>query len=373
MRILHILAPAKTGGLEQVVRMLATAQQLSGHDVLVAPVLTARAAEHPFVASLRQAGVRAVEISLPRRAYHRERREVAELCRRWKPDIVHTHGYRPDVISARVAQRAGIPIISTVHGFTGGDWKNRLYEHVQRRSLRKFDAVVAVSHRLAHDLTRLGLDGTQLHVIPNAWPEMSKTIDRRTARSRLEIPEGVLHLGWVGRLSPEKGLDILIEALPSLADLAMLVSIVGDGPQREACRRRARVLGVDGLLRWHGVIQDASRLFAAFDLFVLSSRTEGTPVVLFEAMAAGVPIVAAPVGGVPEMLGQSEAFFFQPEDPDSLANAIRFARLDQDEARARAASAKERLCEVFAVGRWQAHYENVYECACKRKLRGLES
>jgi glycosyltransferase involved in cell wall biosynthesis len=146
--VLHVVAPAAFGGLERVVTMLAGGMRGLGHDVHVTAIVDGRGAEQSFLVALAAAGVPTRALAVPGRAYGTERAAIAQLCREIRPDVVHTHGYRPDVVDAGVARRLGIPIVTTVHGFTGGGWKNRLYEWVQCRAFRRFDAVVAVSRPL---------------------------------------------------------------------------------------------------------------------------------------------------------------------------------------------------------------------------------
>src|SRR5206468_931748 len=136
---------------------------------------------------------------------------------------------------------------------------------------------------------------------PNAWRRIAPALDRDAARRTLGIPREDFVVGWVGRLSVEKGPDVLLEALPHLNTVPLTISLIGGGTgaEQRALRARADKLGVADHIRWHGVVPDAERVYTAFDVCVLSSRTEGTPVVLFEAMAAGVPVVATAVGGVP--------------------------------------------------------------------------
>src|SRR5438874_5046999 len=169
MVVLQVVAPAEFGGLERVAHALAHGLHGLGHDVHVAIVLDVAAERHPFLTPLADCGIATHALELPMRAYWRERRAVAALCRRIRPDVIHTHGYRPDVVDASVARRLGIPTVTTVHGFTGGGWKNRLYERLQRRAFRRFDAVVAVSEPLKAQLTRAGVPATSVHVIRNAW------------------------------------------------------------------------------------------------------------------------------------------------------------------------------------------------------------
>lgn len=358
--MLHIVAPCEVGGLERVVQALAAGQHRAGHRVTVAVVLGNRAADHPFLRPLAEAGVELVRLRLPPRAYLRERAAVVELCRRLRPDVVHTHGYRVDVVDAAAARRLGFPTVTTVHGFTGGDLKNRIYQRLQRRAFRRFDAVVAVSRPLARDLARAAVPAERLHVIPNAWPAGPAPLPRDRARRILALAEERFQVGWVGRLTPEKGPDLLLAAVERLLDLPLAVSVVGDGRMRPRLQALAARCGLGEQVRWLGNVPDAGRLFSAFDVFVLSSRSEGTPMVLFEAMAAGTPIVATAVGGVPDVVSSQEALLVAPEDPAALADAIRRVHANARAAAARARRGRERLAREFALAPWLARYDHVY-------------
>ena len=360
MRILHVVAPADVGGLERVVQLLAWGQACAGQDVHVAVVLDHANADHPLLDALAASGATTHPIVLPRRGYWRERAAMLELCRRLRPVVVHTHGYRPDVVDAGVARRLGIPTVTTVHGFTGGDWKNRFYERPQRRAHRRFDAVVGVSRPLVEQLIRAGVPPHRVHFVQNAWQETAPPLERTAVRRALGIPARCLHVGWVGRLSHEKGLDVLLDALPHLRDLPFIISVVGAGVERVSLQARARDLGLDGRILWHDTVPEAGRRFAAFDVFVLSSRTEGTPIVLFEAMAAGVPIVATRVGGVPDVVSLAEAALVAPDDPGALAAEMRTVYHNPTTARARAHRARERLLRDFAVAPWLDRYTAIY-------------
>src|SRR5437588_49382 len=213
LAVLHVIAPGDVGGAERVVHTLATGQHRAGHRVAVATVLGNGADRQLFLAPLDQAGVETMTLRISPRAYGRERAAIVELCRRLRPDVVHTHGYHVDVVDAGAARRAGVPTVTTVHGFTGGDFKNWIYERLQRRAFRRFDAVVAVSRPLARDLERTGVPPARLHIVPNAWPAQDPPpFGRNQAREQLEVPEGRFHVGWVGRLTREKGLDVLLAA-----------------------------------------------------------------------------------------------------------------------------------------------------------------
>jgi len=360
VRLLHVLAPGAVGGLERVVQLLAHGQAHAGDDVHVAAVLDQAHAGHPLLDALAAGGVTTHVIVLPGRRYWRERAAILELGGRLRPVVVHTHGYRPDVVDAAAARRLGIPTVTTVHGFTGGDWKNRLYERLQRRAHRRFDAVVAVSRPLVEQLIESGVPAHRVHLVQNAWQETAPPLDHPAARRALGLREDGFLIGWVGRLSSEKRPDLLLDALVHLTDLPVTVSVIGNGPEHRSLAARARRLGVERLVRWHGTVPDAGRCFAAFDVFVLSSHTEGTPIALFEAMAAGVPIVATRVGGVPDVVSPVEAALVTPDDPVALALAIRAVYGNPGAGRERVQRARARLRRDFTTPPWLDRYAAIY-------------
>lgn len=360
MLVLHVIAPAEIGGLERVVQSLAQGQARTGDEVHVAAVLEHPHANHPLLELLTAGGVSTHPIVVPARAYRRERAAMRQLSCRLRPGVVHTHGFRPDIVDGGIARRLGIPTVTTVHGFTGGGWKIRLYERLQRRAYRSFDAVVAVSRPLVERLIQDGVPAPRVHFVQNAWQETTAPLDRSAARRALGLSSDGFRVGWVGRLRSEKGPDVLLDALVHLRDLPIEVSVLGSGQERRSLCARARHLGVEGRVRWHGVVPDAARAFAAFDVFALSSRTEGTPMVVFEAMAAGVPIVATRVGGVPDVVSAVEAALVAPDDAVALAAEIRAVYRDPAAARARAQRARARLLRDFTAPAWLDRYAAIY-------------
>ena len=363
LSLLHVLAPARVGGLESVVSLLSAAQVQHGHSARVAAVVPRKDDQHPLIVALQSGSVPTDQIVVSSRGYFRERAAVADLCRRHHVQVLHTHGYRPDVMDAAVGKRNAAATVTTVHGFTGGGLRNRLYEHMQVRAFRNFDAVVAVSEPLRELLAARGVPETSLHVIPNAYEPPPHLLSREDARARLGLPPHARVMGWVGRLAAEKGADVFIEALAHLDMRAGIAAVIGDGPERTSLEARAASLGVSDRVRWLGMVPDAARLYRAFDLFVLSSRTEGTPMSLLEAMASGVPCVVTAVGGIPKVVSEHEAWLVPSESPTLLANAIGHALSDSAESGLRAGNARARLQTQFAIDPWCARYDEVYSSA----------
>lgn len=359
LRVLHVFAPDVVGGLERVVCSLTRAQRETGIETRVAAIVEPGTKENPAIAELRATGIAVDEICVPPRSYLLERRTLAAVCARWRPDVLHSHGYRCDIVDSRVAGQLAIPRVSTQHGFTGGDLRNRLYEWLQRREARRMDAVIAVSRAMGDQLAASKVPRERLHVVPNAYNPHAYFAERAAARRELGLPTDAYVIGWVGRLTTEKGADVLVDAMSHLHHEPVLASFVGDGNQRQSLRARSGST-VPGTVYWHGLVVNASRLLRAFDVFVLSSRTEGTPMVLFEAMNAGIPIVATRVGGVPDVLRRDDALLVEPDDPTSLADAIRDTMRNPDAAQARVKSARARLTTEYSVAPWVERHTAIY-------------
>jgi glycosyltransferase involved in cell wall biosynthesis len=361
LSIVHVVAPGPVGGLERVVQALATGHARQGHDVSVISLLVpGQAAGHPFAEPLRPAGVRVHELEFPAKALLRERRAVRDLLSRIRPDVVHTHWYRPDVLHATTARGLGIPTVTTEHGSSKLGGRTVVYEWIQRAFFRRFQAVVAVSTPIAERLVLEGVPKSKVHLIPNGWGGGVDFEDRATARRLLGLPNDCPVVGYVGRLIPAKGPDVFLDAVLRLDDLDLRAVVIGDGPER--ARLEATIRDADGedTVRMAGHVDDAAPLFKAFDLFVLSSRTEGTPITLFEAMAAGVPIVATAVGGVPQVVSSREALLVPPGDPEALAHGIRCALTAPTDSAERAERASKRLEADFGADQWLQRHETLY-------------
>jgi glycosyltransferase involved in cell wall biosynthesis len=362
VRVLHVLAPAREGGLERVVSMLSQGQ--GSDNAHVAAVLSpADVNEHPFIKALEAAAIPVTPIVVGGRGYLREYRKLSALVGQLRPHVVHSHGYRSDVIGGAVARAHGIPTVSTVHGFTGGGRRNRLNETVQCFALRRADAVLAVSRPLVDRLARVGVPRDKIRWIPNAFVAPAGTFSRAAARNALGIADDALVAGWVGRLSREKGADVMLQAL-ARSDPSWRLSIIGDGKERGRLETLATDLGIDDRVTWHGEVGNAGALMPAFDAFVLSSRTEGTPIALFEAMHARVPVIATRVGGVPDVIGPEHAILVAPEQPGAIAEALAKLTQERSAAEGRSDLASDRLAHAFSPRAWVDAVDAVYRAVC---------
>ena len=301
MVIAHVLSSFGQGGQERVATDLGRLQRAAGHRVFAISI--ARGPEGATAAAFRTAGVlvetiakrRGVDPSLPVR--------VAAHLRGHHVEVVHTHNPHALIYGAPAAWLAGAVVIHSKHGMNP-DRRRRVW--LRRAAAKLVDAYVAVTPTLATRALEQGdCDPSRLHVIPNGIDVERFTPSRdarRKTRGELGIPDGAWVVGTVGRLASEKDQALLIDAMASLLSEDRRLVIVGDGPERD--RLRARVGAIPGGRYVHmlGARDDVESILAAFDAFALTSRTEGLPLVILEAMATGLPVLSTAVGGIPDLV-----------------------------------------------------------------------
>ena len=364
-RVVHVIAPSPMGGAERIVRLLAGAQYRRFRSSSVVALLDPSGPEPWLVTSLRHADVPTACVRAPRRGYIEEIRQIGSAVRYQRADILHCHGYRADVLGLAAARLSKVPIVSTAHGFTGGNAKNRFYERLDTLSLRRAQAVITVSRALEKQLLGSGVPRSRLWHIPNACPAV-ETKSREEARAVLGVTSTATVVGWIGRLSAEKGADVFLRAMKCLVPPGVQAIMIGDGPERAPTMQLASDLGLGSSLCFVGSVPNASTLMKAFDVVVISSHTEGLPLVLLEAMGAGVPVVATAVGEIPKVLDRGRlGILAPPGEPERLADAVREVLRDPSGAADRVARAQQHVDHHYAVDSWVDQILEVYQAALR--------
>jgi glycosyltransferase involved in cell wall biosynthesis len=375
LRILHVCAPAQLGGLERVIQALAVGTAELGHPVGVATITAPGTDLAAFVDPISASGVHVHRVEVGARSFLSERGAVERAIQEGGIDVLHTHGYRSDLLHGYLGRRSRIPVVSTLHGSSRMGGASHLFERLQLEALRSFDATVAVSRPLVEELVGAGVPTGRIHFIRNPWSPPSDPLDRSSARAALGLSDDGVVIGWVGRMIPVKGCDLFLESLSRLEPLlpdgrAWRAVVIGDGPESEVLQSAAKGLGLSDRVRFAGALPEAARFMRAFDLFVLSSRSEGTPMVLLEAMGAGIPVVAFGVGGVPDVIGgEGSGWIVPPENPDRLADAIREALEEPGAAALRAERARGRLQARHDLKAWARRHVELYEAVVKARRR----
>jgi glycosyltransferase involved in cell wall biosynthesis len=277
--------------------------------------------------------------------------ELARLARRWHADVLQTHGYKASVLAWLLRRPLGIPWLAFSHGPTTEDLKTRLYHRLDGRVLGAADRVVAVSGTMRQALAARGIRSERLVTVPNAvdLPPAPDDAAVAAARRMLGVDADRPVAVAVGRLSPEKGHAVLLDAMSAVlaAVPRALVLLVGDGPEDERLRASARPLG--DAVRFLGYRRDVAGVYAAADALVLPSLSEGLPNAALEAMAYGRPVVASAVGGVPEVVLDGVTGRLVPAgDPAALARALAGVLSDRDARASWGTAGRDRIARHFS-------------------------
>ncbi len=358
MKLLYLNAPTSLAGAERVI--LTYLQQYDREQFLplVTSYLNELRPDNEFTREVERLGISFSRIRL--RGYRGLGRQISETAHIISSEgisVVHSHGYRSDIIGLLAARRAGVPIVSTLHGWTPVNRSLRIYEALDRLVLRWFDHIICVSRPLYEQMRRR-LPFNRVTFLPNAVS--TPPADGLAPRARSTTRKTIL---FVGRLSHEKGVDILLRAFAhSLAgrdDTRLL--ILGDGPDRGENEQLARDLGIADRMEFLGFQRDVPAFYRCADLFVLPSRSEGVPLSLLEAMAAGLPLVATRVGGVPDViLDGISGCLVPPEDPRALGAALVNTLDNPEAAAAMAESAREVVATHYRAEPWARNIEKIY-------------
>lgn len=291
------------------------------------------------------------------------RQMIGELARRLRTlgvDVLCAHGYKADLVGRAATWMLGIPCVAISHGYTAETRKVRLNESLDRTSLRFMDAIACVSEAQAVKIRALGIAPSRIRTIRNAIDPANYGTGTPEARRRLEAffarpPERIV--GAIGRLSPEKGFPVFVDAAARFAAAHPEIGVVvfGDGRERALMEERIAAHGLADRFILAGFATDLAALTPALDLLVLPSFTEGLPVVVLEGLASRVPVVATAVGGTPEVIGDGSCGRLVPAgDAASLAGAI--VDVLGDETRRRAmGEAGRRKVEAEFTHAAQAH------------------
>lgn len=236
--------------------------------------------------------------------------ELAKVCRQERVAIWHGHDYKSNLLGLLLNRHYPMRLVTTVHGWVQQTSRTPLYYELDRRSLRYYDRVICVSEDLRERCLARGVIEQKCVLIENAIDVdyFSRTTGREEARRRLGLSPSRLIVGAVGRLSPEKGFDILIGAAHRLvtSGVDLEVLIVGEGSDEPRLRALIESFGLTDRVQLLGFRNDPRALYEAFDALALSSLREGLPNVLLEAMAMGVPVIATRIAGIPRLIRDGE-------------------------------------------------------------------
>ena len=301
MKILILSTSMGMGGADQQILILARSMRARGHEVRIVALTPLG----PMGLEARREGIPTESLELRRRPGDIARiARLVQMIREWRPDILHTHMIHANLLGRAVRPLAPVgALVSTIHSISDG---GRLRMAGYRLTNRLVDRVTIISRLAADRYLKIGaVPAARLEVIPNTvdLERFRPSSEARAAvRSELGVGEEFVWLA-VGRFQPAKDYPTMIAAFARVAGSSTSrLILVGQGPLRGEVETLLREAAIEDRVRFLGVRRDIPDLMSAADGYVLSSAWEGMPVVLLEAAAVGLPIVATRVGGVPEVV-----------------------------------------------------------------------
>jgi len=383
MKILLLTASPFYGGPERQMIELAKTLRIRHPDVECCIGSYPEAGNcRPFLEKVTAEGFEAIELVSDFPHLFRARNELRRILIDRKIDILITNGHKARGVSCLLPKSLCVPILTVSRGWTTENLKMRLFNLVDRWFHRRADHVIAVSEGQAAKVIRFGTPPERVTVIHNAIrTERFDTLPDPAMRKKLlamfpdmspsEITNDHLHqkpfflLGTAGRLSPEKGFDLLIDTVKIIRDRAFPVGLVifGEGFQREALEKQVKSLGLQDYVQLPGFTDELDKHLPHFDIFVQSSHTEGLPNVLLESMAARTPVVATNVGGTPEVVDDGvTGMMVPPANATQLADAICRLLAAPEKLPDMGTAARERVQTLFT---FENQAERYFQLLCR--------
>jgi glycosyltransferase involved in cell wall biosynthesis len=279
--------------------------------------------------------------------------------------VVHSHSYKATLHALLARRRQDTAIVTTHHNWIDENLKDRIYGIIDRQMARRVDVAVGVSEKVVSRL-RAKIPAARLRLIGNGidTERFGPTADRTAARRALSLPEGWT-AGFVGRLTPKKGVQDLLAATAQLSrgERPQLL-VVGDGDVREDLQARARELGVSANATFAGSQADIAAWYAAMDVLVLPSYEEGFPMVILEALACGVPVIATRVGDIPRLVEPGNTgWLIDAGDVAGLTAALREAQSAVSRLTPMGASGRALVVDKFSSEHMARQYLDAYRQA----------
>ncbi len=366
MRVLQFITPAGFYGAERWV--IAMANNLPGEHMICDLAVTRESATQDLSVAEHypeQAG-QVHYLPMKGRFDVRAVLQLVEVIRKRQIDVIHTHGYKSDILGLLTARLAGIKCVSTPHGFSGKvGFKLGAFIKLGTFMLRYFDAVVPLSEELMGDMKRFGVPGSKTHFIRNGVD--LKEIDQvlRELHGAQEEPDNseIKTIGFIGQLIPRKGLGDLLQSFDQLyqSHPQYRLRLLGDGRQRAELEQQAAIIESGDAIEFLGFRSDRLAILSRFDLFVMTSSLEGIPRCMMEAMAVGIPVVAYDIPGVDQLIDHEKTGLLAPPgDKQALARCCERVLEDATLAQSLAAAARARIDNDYSAARMAREYEALF-------------
>lgn len=360
-KILHFISSNGFYGAENVLLELCLGLRSSSQFQPVVGLLDSGNKGHlPLLRECRKHGLEWKEFACQGRFDRLLIREIKIFIKKNNIEIIHAHGYKSNFY-AYFARQPGLLLVSTCHNWIVSGFKMRCFMWLDKFLLRRFDNVICVSRPVQMELKKWGVKSGCLSLIYNGIDihRFQTDLDgRNRIRKQLGIADSDIVIGFVGRVSSEKGLYLLMEcaaAIHAKFPNSRFV-IVGDGPLRTELKSKK----TDYVL-FTGVQSDMPSYYSAFDIFILPSFTEGLPMVILEAMASGLPVVASGVGSIPDVVEDKQTGrLVRPGSKEDIIDALEKLIEAPFRAREMGENGCKRVERLFSSEKMVQGYTSVY-------------
>jgi glycosyltransferase involved in cell wall biosynthesis len=363
LRVLQLISSGGYYGAENMLLNLIGSDEFAGSQNLLAIIYNRHHPNTELYDRAIQRGIKAELVPYQGRIDRQGFREIGRLAR--EHHIVHTHGYKADLYGYLAARREGKPVVATCHNWLGGGAMLAAYNFLDRRALKHFDGVSAVSQTIAERLLSLGVRRERLTVIPNGIDVRAFDASSSTDRSRTQQVIGI-----VARLDLQKGFEYLLNAVATLRASfpGVRLLVAGEGPDRARIEELVRRQNLSSVVTLAGRQTDMPGFYAAIDIFVLPSLNEGLPMTLLEAMAASKAIVATRVGAIPSVITDGETgLLVEPADEAGLTNALTQLLANSELRRRLAQKARARVEQDYTAAAMGRKYLAMYREVLTRR------
>lgn len=360
------------GGPDKTILLSAARHNRERVSVVVAYIRDAHDREFCIAERARANGLTFYEIEERGKFDFRVLREIRDIVVRHNINVIHAHEYKTNLFAYLVRRwlwRRRIALLSTAHGWALTGFRGKLYQRLDLFFVRHFDHLIAVSHATKAAMVKAGVPADRVSVIHNAidTEEWSPARAATTLREELGLGPAFPVIGYVGRLTPEKDLDVWLRAAALVAEKYpkarfLLIGDGRDGVMREQLEKLTVTLGLAHQVMFLGYRENLIPAYATFDLFLLTSRTEGLPNCVLEAMAMGIPVVTTGVGGAGELVVHGQTgFILRRGDVAGLAQTMLTLIGDDASRRRMGAAGRARVEHDFSFTRRLQRIEDLYE------------
>jgi len=368
LHILHLRASNFVGGPEKQLLQYA-AKERSGSFEITLGTFLGKMEGRDFLSGINQVGIPSLALPDHILGRHGALSELARILRERNFDLLCTHGYKADIVGTVAARGAGIPVVCFLRGWTGEDWKVRIYEALDRTFLPLATRIVCLSKTQARRLASHRSFTNKLRVVPNAVEVRDISPEQRAfARHRLcesfQIPQDAFIVATAGRLSPEKGHSVFLHSVPEmlLQHPSSHFIIFGDGALKNVLEKLSADLGISSQVRFAGFMPNFRDLLPGIDILVNPSFSEEVPNVVLEGMAAEIPMVATDVGAVREIAGSEKSIeIVASGQPSAIASAVIGLLKTSSRAAQLGQRAKRRVQQAYSPARQNESLHALYE------------